>query len=142
MLDITTGFAHTVQSWAFLGPGELSVWRASADGKPRRPSHYEVHHARRGGWAKCTPVCKQQIDGLICHLVWRETSFIFWGGGGSTFPIQMNRSISAPLLGPSPPASGVKRERRKKSAQPPFSHSFFFPPRLISSPRSSLFRSH
>lgn len=47
----------------------------------------------RADGALCTPDCKQQIDGLICHLVWKETSF--FGGERSTFPIQMNRSISA-----------------------------------------------
>lgn len=135
MLDITTGFAHTVQSWAFLGPGELSVWRASADGKPRRPSHYEVHHARRGGWAKCTPVCKQQIDGLICHLVWRKTSFIFWGGGGIHFS-NPNEPIN---LCPSPgafPASergeeGAEEEKRSASL---FSLIFLSPTSYLLSP--------
>lgn len=26
--------------------------------------------------APCTPDCKQKIDVLICHLAWKETSFL------------------------------------------------------------------
>lgn len=39
---------------------------------------------------------KQQIDELICHLVWREKGFFVVGGRRrSTFPIQKSQSISA-----------------------------------------------
>lgn len=79
----------------------------------------------------CTPNCEQQIDGLICYLVWKETGFLGWRD--PLFPSKWtDQSQFSPEA--SPPASqvrtelGGKTEAREKKK--PLSFSFrthFFP---------------
>lgn len=86
-----------------------------------------------GGRSLGTLDCKQQIDELICHLVWKETGFSEGGGEGAgfTFPIQMNQSISA-LSWDAPPPRGVEcvcgaECGKKKDLVLVFLHSFCSP---------------
>lgn len=71
--------------------------------------------------ALCTLDCKQQIDGLICHLVWKETSFL----GGEIHFSNPNEPINlrSPLGPPCQRVGWVGR--RKKALDLPFLTHFF-----------------
>lgn len=83
--------------------------------------------------------CKQQIDDLIFHLVWKETGF-FVVGERHTFPIQKSQSISAlswdaPPLGEQSGYAAVNGGGAE--TLPPVFHCLFRS-HLNSSPLSSL----
>lgn len=76
--------------------------------------------------------CKQQIDELICHLVWKETGFSKGGRGGIHFPNPNEPINLSTLLGRAPTeGSGVCVElsaTKKKTLFLFFSTLFACPP--------------
>lgn len=89
-LDITWGLSmRRYLQWASRGPESCQLV-VSYDAKPQRPGHYEVHHARWEG--HCAPRIVNNKS--IAHLSFGLGGNKFFGRERSTFPIQMNRSIS------------------------------------------------